>query len=70
MENRLDEMGMYVVRGAGTDNETPMLQADAYGVIATDVTVRNYLVIGDHARIEDYTDGTDHKRTACYFTGG
>lgn len=70
MANRLDEKGMYVVRGAGTDNETPMLQADAAGVIATDVTVRNYLVLGDHARIEDYSDGTDTKRTACYWIGG
>lgn len=70
MANRLDEKGMSIVRGAGTGNETTMLRADAAGVLATDVTVRNYLVIGDHARFEDYTDGADQKRTACYWTGG
>lgn len=70
MANRLDEKGMYVVRSAGTGNETPMLQADANGVIATDVTVRNFLVLGSHARFEDYTDGTDSKRTACFWIGG
>ena len=59
MENKLDETGMFVNRGT-----TPMLRADANGVLATDVTVRNFLVIGDHARFEDY--GTD--RTACYWT--
>lgn len=69
MENRLDEKGMYVVRSAGTGNETTMLQADAEGVTATDVTVRNFLVLGDYARFEDYTDGTDSKRTACFWIG-
>ena len=69
MTNRLDENGMYVVRDAGTGIETTMLKADADGVIATDVTVRNYLVLGSHARFEDYTDGTDNKRTACFWIG-
>lgn len=67
MTNTLDEKGMYVIRSKGTSNEAVMLQADAYGVIATDVTVRNYLVVGDHARFEDYNDGADSKRTACFF---
>ena len=59
MVNRLDETGMYVVRSGGE----VMLQANANGVTATDVSVRNYLKVGDHARFEDY--GTD--RTACYY---
>ena len=58
MENRLDETGMYVCRG-----EDVMLRANASGVLATDVTVRNYLAVGDHARFEDY--GAD--RTACFY---
>lgn len=58
MENRLDETGMYVCRG-----EDVMLQANAGGVIATDVSVRNFLVMGDHARFEDYGSG----RTACFY---
>jgi hypothetical protein len=60
MENRLDEKGMYVLRGGET-----MLKADADGVIATDVSVRNYLVVGEHARLEDYGQG----RTACFYIG-
>lgn len=70
MTNSLDEKGMYVIRDKGTSKETSMLQADAYGVIARDVQVHNYLTIGDHARFEDYNNGTDSKRTACFWVGG
>ena len=62
MHNSLDETGMYVKR-----SEDVMLQANANGVIATDVSVRNYLIIGSHARFEDYSDGTDTARTACFW---
>ena len=66
MTNRLNETGMYVIRGSG-HNETTMLRADAQGVLATDVTVGNFLHIGKHARLEDYDDGTDNARTACFW---
>lgn len=62
MKNKLDNTGMYVTRSGET-----ILQANNEGVIATDVKVRNYLIIGSHARFEDYTDGSDSKRTACFF---
>lgn len=62
MENRLDNTGMYVERSGEV-----ILQADHKGVVATDVKVRNFLVIGDHARFEDYSDGIDDKRTACFW---
>lgn len=65
MENLLDETGMHV-RRSGQE----LLQATNEGVIATDVTVRNYLVIGKYARFEDYTDGTDSRRTACFSLEG
>lgn len=58
MENLLRETGMYVKRSGEV-----ILQADREGVAAADVSVRNYLVVGDHARFEDY--GTD--RTACFW---
>lgn len=61
IENLMDHTGMYVKRG-----DEIMLQANKDGVVATDVTVRNYLVIGTHARFEDYPD----KRTACFYIGG
>lgn len=56
MSNSLDENGMYVIRSKGTDNETTMLQADADGVEATNLTAKNFLIIG-HARFEAYEDG-------------
>lgn len=58
IENLLDNTGMYVTRSGET-----ILQANNAGVIATDVTVRNYLIIGTHARLEDY--GID--RTALFY---
>ncbi len=57
MKNLLDHTGMYVRRG-----EETILQANHKGVEATDVTVRNYLIVGDHARFEDYDNGT-----ACFY---
>lgn len=62
MENLLDNTGMYVRRSGQV-----ILQANSDGVVATDVTVGNYLVIGQHARIEDYSDGLDWERTACFY---
>jgi len=61
MENLLDNTGMKVTRGG-----EPILQADHNGVAATDVTVENYLIVGSHARFEDYTAG----RTACFWLEG
>lgn len=61
MDNTLDHTGMYVRRGAEM-----MLQANNRGVLATDVTVRNYLTIG-HSRFEEYSSGPDRTRTACFF---
>lgn len=60
MHNSLDETGMYVKRG-----DEVMLQANKDGVVATDVTIRNYLIVGSNARFEDY--GTN--RTACFYIG-
>lgn len=61
MENLLDNTGMKVTRGGEA-----ILQADHNGVAAVDVTVRNYLIVGSHARFEDYTEG----RTACFWLEG
>lgn len=62
MENRLNESGMYVSRSGQV-----ILQADQAGVRAVDVSVGNYLIVGDHARFEDYSSGADTKRTACFW---
>lgn len=58
MENLLDNTGMYVRRSGDV-----ILQANSEGVGAKDVTVRNFLIIGSHARFEDYPTG----RTACFY---
>lgn len=58
MKNRLDNTGMYVTRSGET-----ILQANDRGVAAADVSVRSYLIVGDHARFENYTAG----RTACFW---
>ena len=62
MSNKLDNTGMYVTRSGEV-----ILQANNEGVIATDVRVRNYLIIGKHARFEDYRSSTGEGRTACFY---
>lgn len=58
IKNLLDHTGMQVTRG-----DEILLRADNAGVAARDVTVHNYLVIGSHARVEDYPQN----RTACFW---
>ena len=61
MGNRLDNTGMYVTRAGQA-----LLTANADGVAAADVQVKNYLVVGQSARLEDYPQN----RTACFYIGG
>ena len=61
IDNTIDNLGMRVSRGVET-----MLRADKDGVLATDVQVRNYLILGENARFEDYNDGSDSHRTGCF----
>lgn len=62
MENLMDETGMYVKRSGQV-----LLQANQDGVTAVDVSVGNYLIVGDHARFEDYSSAEDDCRTACFW---
>lgn len=59
--NRMDHEGMEVSRGSEA-----MLKANKDGVLATDVTVRNFLNMGEYSRFEDYNDGSDSMRTGCF----
>ena len=63
ISNLLDHTGMYVKRGSQT-----LLKTNKDGVEAIDITVNNYLQVGQFARFEDYTNGADSGRTACFFT--
>jgi len=62
MENLLTNTGMYVNRRNGQDTEN-ILTADNTGVNALNVTSRQYLIVGDHARFENY----GNNRTACFY---
>lgn len=57
MESLVDHTGLYVRRSGAL-----ILQAGNRGVTAVDVTVGNYLAVGEHARFEDYEGGT-----ACFY---
>lgn len=61
MENLLDNTGMYVNRGG--DN---ILTANNEGVDAINLRSRQFLIIGNNSRIEDY----EYNRTACFYIGG
>ena len=61
MHNTLDNNGMYVRK-----NSEDVLVADKDGVNAVNLTARKYLIIGNSARFEDYSNN----RTACFYIGG
>ena len=65
MENLLDNTGMRV-----SSNGEEILAATDEGVSAINLTSRQYLIVGDNSRFENYDNGTDSKRTACFFIGG
>lgn len=65
VKSLLDNTGLHVTR---SDEE--VLTADNVGVSAINLTARQYLVVGENSRFEDYSNGTDTKRTACFYIGG
>ena len=60
IENLITNDGMYVYRG-----QEELLKVNNVGVNALNITTRQYLVVGEHARFEQLGD-----RTACFYTGG
>ena len=62
MESRIDYSGLHVER-----NDVAILEATAAGAEAENVKVRTYLIVGQHARFEDYANERDANRTACYY---
>lgn len=62
MESRIDYSGLHVER-----NDVAILEATAEGVEAENVKVRTYLIVGQHARFEDYANERDSARTACFY---
>lgn len=62
LSSRTTHDGFYVDR---TDDN--VLTANADGVNALNLTVRKYLVAGDHLRIEKHTDGSDSNRVGFFW---
>lgn len=65
LSSRTTHEGFYVDR---TDEN--VLTANADGVNSMNLTVRKYLVAGDHLRIEKYTDGSDSNRVGFFWLPG
>ena len=68
IKNLLNHKGMYVTR-AEANAETAILTADNNGVDAINLTARQYLIVGNNSRFENYSNGTDEQRTACFYLG-
>lgn len=71
IKNTLDNTGMYVKRytGGGENQTEDVLTANTDGVNAINLTARQYLIVGSNSRFEDYSNGKDAKRTACFYIG-
>ena len=65
IENKLNNEGMQVSRISG-DETTPILTANTDGVDALNLHSRQFLIIGDNSRFENYDNGTEANRTACF----
>ncbi|MGN0533285.1 MAG: hypothetical protein ACI4IK_02895 [Eubacterium sp.] len=61
----IDDDGMSVAN----ENEE-VLTANHEGVNAMNLTSRQYLIVGDNSRFENYETDTDYRRTGCFFIGG
>ena len=68
IKNLLDNKGMSVSRIVGSAEEA-ILTADTNGVDAINLTARQYLIVGNNSRFENYDSGTDSHRTACFYIG-
>ena len=65
IKNLLDNSGMYVTRSG-----EEILTANSDGVRAINMTATQYLIVGANSRFESYSNGTDGKRTGCFYIGG
>lgn len=68
IRNRIDNTGMMVHRVVEAQEE-PVLTANEDGVTALNLTAKQYLIIGNNGRFENYDNGTDSRRTACFYIG-
>lgn len=62
IKNLLNNTGMYVKDNSSSE-EIDILTANTEGVNAYNLTARQYLIVGNHARFENY----ETNRTACFW---
>lgn len=65
MTNLIDHEGMQIMCG---DEE--VLDVSSEGIDALNLTARQYLMVGNNARFEDYSNENEENRTACFYIGG
>ena len=67
--NTINEIGMTVSRKESDGSKTVMLKADNNGVIATDLSAKNYMIVADSVRLERFMlDG--EPMVGFYWLGG
>lgn len=64
MTNLIDHEGMQIMRG---DEE--VLDVSSEGIDALNLTARQYLMVGNNARFENYSNENEENRTACFYIG-
>lgn len=67
-KTNINATGMYVYNTTGV-SEDPVLTANATGVVAKNIRVRQYLNIGSHSRVEDYTHTDGSFGTGVFWIG-
>lgn len=72
IQNVLDNTGVYVTKFDGDNTEDikgNILTANNDGVIAINLKAKQYFIMGSNSTFEDYSNGDDTKRTACFYIG-
>ena len=65
LSTTIDDDGMDI-----SHKDEVVLAANSQGVNAMNLTARQYMIVGNNSRFEDYDNGSGEKRTGCFLTGG
>lgn len=65
MTNLINHEGMQIMRG-----DEKVLDVNSEGINALNLTARQYLMVGNNTRFEDYSNEDEENRTACFYIGG
>ena len=59
----------YAGHGFECNGHNLLMPVDTNGVDAINLTARQYLIVGSNSRFENYDNGIDSHRTACFYIG-